>query len=380
MDELLEAAMESSLHKEAGIWKNVLSRLSGWARKVLFREYRTMYEAAKEAQGILDGKIRGLQATNVSLKKMLAHHELPDWREGAGTLLADMGQKESDLLSIYDAGLAKMTARLLKLTPKDKAPKKPIVPALLPEDKQEKEQEQKLPEKAVEEAPKPTEKPSPLGTPEDPIPLTTVKKPAPKTPAPEVIPPPEPPPAAVEPPPPPPPTPTPTAVEPLAGWKKERFGSSGKHGWEWEWEVSPDGNKLRLPTSQLAAASSGKGKILHGRDGRYRPTGGTSSLKLRKLMGSTYWEEEDDPSAPGMSILVRTEDTVPLPLSMRQEPAEQAKKLKDLGKSSAERMECLIALAADLIGEEVTDEEKLEEAAQALLGQFEEEEMDEEEI
>jgi hypothetical protein len=375
MDELLEAAMEPGLHKEAGMWQAILSRLSGWARKVLFTEYRQMYEAAKSSQEKASARLKELQDVNDELKEMLARHMLPDWRDGMTALLPAMSMSVDKILSIYDEQHAKMTARLLKLTPKAKkeegkkeAPE-PIIPPLMPKEEKEEKKETPL-ETAVEKALKPTE--TPAGTPEDPIPLTT-KKPSPATPAPEA-----PAPEAV--PPTPPLPPPPPVAEPLAGWKKERFGSSGKHGWEWEWEISPDGNKLRLPTSQLAAASSGKGKILHGRDGRYRPTGGTSSLKLRKLMGGVFWEEEDDPSAPGMSILVRTEDAVPPPLSIRQEPVEQTKKLKDLGKTSAERMECLIALATDLIGEEVTDEEKLEEAAQVLLRQFEAEEMDEEEI
>lgn len=367
MDELLEAAMEPSLHKEAGLWQAILSRLSGWARKVLFTEYRQMYEAAKNSQEKVSARLKELQDVNDELKEMLARHMLPDWRDGMTSLLPAMAMSVDKTLSTYDEQHAKMTARLLKLAPKAKkeegkkeTTKEPVVSPLMPEEKEEEKKETSL-ETAIEKALEPAE--TPPSTSEEPIPLTT-KKLDPVTPVPEAVPPTTPPP------------PAPAAVEPLVGWKKERFGSSGKHGWEWEWEVSPDGNKLRLPTSQLAAASSGKGKILHRQDGRYRPTGGTSSVKLRKLMGGVYWEEEDDPSAPGMSMLVRTEDTVPPPLSIRQEPVEQTKKLKDLGKSSAERMECLITLAADLIGEEVTDEEKLEEAAQALLGQFEAEEME----
>jgi hypothetical protein len=360
MDELLEAAAEPNLYKEAGLWKNILSRLSGFARKVLFSEYRTMYNAAEEAQQIIDERIDELQTANDDLKQTLARHELTDWRKNAASVIAGLGRSEADTLSDYDKQHAQMTARLLKLAPKGKADKGSAVPPLLP--KEELEEGSSL-EKTIEDALKPEDGPVPT---EEPIPLTN-RKLAPEVPP--VVP-------AV-----PPTAPEAPVVEPLAGWKKERFGASGKHGWEWEWEVSPDNNKLRLPTSQLKAAASGKGKILHHQDGRYRPTGGTSSVKLRTLMGDTYWEEEDDPSAPGMSILVRSDEKVKPPLSIRQEPTEQVKKLKDLSKSSTERMERLIALAIDdPISDDITDEEKLETAALALLGHFEAEERESEDI
>jgi len=374
MDELLEAAMEPGFRKEAGMWQSILSRLGGWARRVLFKEYRQMYKAAKESQEKVDARLEELQKLNKELKGMLARHKLPDWREGMTTLLPAMAMPLDETLSSYDGQHAKMTARLLKLAPKEKEekeekPKEPAISPLMPEEEKKEEGEKgKSLETAIKESLKPEEKapsPTPAVLEEEPIPLTKVKKPAPE-------------PVSVAPPA-PPATP---AVEPMPGWKKERFGTSGKHGWEWEWEVSPDGNKLRLPKSQLAAASSGKGKILHRQDGRYRPTGGTSSVKLRNLMGGTYWEEEDDPSSLGMSILVRSEDVVPVPLSLRQEPAEQARKLKELGKTSAERMGRIMALAVgELGGEEgITDEEKLDAAAEALLGQFEAEEMETEEV
>jgi len=365
MDELLEAAMTPSIHKEAGLWKNVLSRLSGWARKVLFREYRQIYEEAKEAQGKVTAFVKNLRGTDAKLKKTLARHELLDWRKGMVVLLSATALSEKEVLAPYDEQYAALTARLLKLAPeikgekgkeKEEKLKESIISPLIPE---EDKKETSL-ETAIEKALKSTEITSPAGSPDGPIPLTTVKKPVPEAP----LPPPAPPP--------------PVATKPMPGWKKERLGTSGKHGWEWEWEISPEGDKLRVPKNQLAAASSGKGKILHSQDGRYRPTGGTSSVKLRRIMGNTYWEEEDDSSDPNMSILVRTDEVIPLPLSLRQEPTRTVEKLKDLGKTSTERMERIMALATEL-DEGITDEEKLEEAAQALLGQFEAEEMEMEE-
>jgi hypothetical protein len=355
MDALLEAAMDPGLRKEAGLWQNILARLGGWARKVLFKEYRQMYKAAKEIQEKADSRLAELGDSNKELKKMLARHMLPDWHEKMTTQLSSMTMPVEETLSPYDEVYAKMTARLLKISPKKKEePKKSIMSPLMPEEDEKKE---KSLETAIKESLEPEK-----GTPEKPIPLTTVKKqPVPLKSAPEATPPSKP-------------------IKPLLGWKKERFGTSGKHGWEWEWEISPENDKLRVPKSQLTAASSGKGKILHRQDGRYRPTGGTSSVKLRNLMGNVFWEEEDDPSDPNMAILVRTDETVPFPLSMRQEPVEQAKKLKELGgKTSAERLEHIIALAVgELGGEEgMTDEEKLDAAAEALLGQFEAEEMEE---
>lgn len=373
LDEAMEMAAAGQLHKEAGAWQAILSRLSGWARRALFKEYRSMYSAAKEAQEKANQRLEQLQEVNKELKEMLARHMLTDWRDGLVSLLPAMSMPVDETLAPYDEQHASMTARLLKLTPKKapegKKPAEPVVPPLMPEEGKEEAappEETRSPEKAIEEALKS----------EEPIPLTKVKKPAP---VPEV-------PSVSEPAPSPEPAPVPAPeakpaakpeAAPLPGWKKERFGTSGKHGWEWEWEISPENNKLRIPKSQLAAASSGKGKILHRQDGRYRPTGGTSSVKLRNLMGNTFWEEESDPTDPNMVILVRTEDEVPFPLSMRREPVEQAKKLKDLGKSSADRRRRLMALAVS----EATDEERLEAAAKALLEHFEDaEEPDTEEV
>jgi len=361
LDDLLEAAAERGLLKEAGVWQNILSRLSGWARKALFSEYRTMYDAAKKAQEAFDGKLNEILGANRAMKQMLARHELPGWRGAATNVAASLGVPQEDILGDYDQQHAKMTARLLKLAPKEK---KPTVPALLPEDKE--------PESAIPElAGKPSE---PAGTPEDPIPLTTIKrKPEPIS-APEPEPKPEPKPEpepTLEPAPvAPAPEAAPPATGPTPGWKKERFGTSGKHGWEWEWEVSPEGDKIRLPKNQLSAAASGKGKILHHHRGLYRPTGGTSSWKLRSLMGGVYWKEETDPTDPNMSILVRTDETVPSPMSLRPEPAEQARKLRELSKSTARRWSFLKAFAADMLEGE-TEEEMLEEAAEKLLGEYE---------
>lgn len=379
MDELLEAAASADILKEAGLWGSILSRLGGWARKVLFREYREMYQSAKGAQQAIDKQIEELQDANAGLKKMLARHELVDWREGVGDLLSGLGKDEADLLSQYDEGRARMTARLLKLAPKPKggeagkAPAgKPVIPPLMPEEKPE------------EAAPGEGE-----GTPEKPFPLTKVKKPAPPAPGAPSEPPasgaasappgaPEPEPPTVPPEPEPGPAPAP-AHTPAPGWRKEKFGRSGKHGWEWEWEMSPDGNRLRVPKNQLAAASVGKGMILHRQGDRYRPTGGTSSVKLRKLMGGTFWKAEEDPSDPNMMVLVRTDEAVPFPLSMRQEPAEQARRLKELGKSSRERTGRLMAIAVgEPVGDEMSDEERLDAAAEALLEGYESEETGEE--
>jgi hypothetical protein len=356
MDELLEAAAQPGILKEAGVWRNILSRLSGWARKALFREYRTMYDAAMKTQEALNGKLDELNSANKELKGTLARHELSDWRNGASKMVAALAGEEKDVLSDYDEQRAKMVARLLKLSPGGAKPGSAL-PALLPEE----EEHGKRLERSLGEVPDSSS--------EEPVPLTKVKKkPAPE-PEPELEPEPVKPvlPATA-------PAPKPP-VEPKIGWRKERFGTSGKHGWEWEWEVSPEGDKLRLPKSSLAAAASGKGKILHHSKGLYRPTGGTSSMKLRRIMGDTFWKEESDPSDPNMAILVRTDEVVPPPLSLRPEPAGQARKLKDLGKSSAMRRSLLAAFAAEAFGDEAAAEKMLEEAAEELLGEHGEDEQ-----
>jgi hypothetical protein len=365
MDGLLEAVASPDIVREAGAWGNILSRLSGWARKILFGEYREMYEAARGAQVALDERIGALQEANRELKGMLSRHELPEWRKGIADVISGIGGNADEAMSDYDALRAKMTARLLKLSPAARRERKPAVPALLPE---EKEGETKPLGKAMEEALVPGKPAELAGTPENPIPLTKVKRPAP---SPETAPVPEPESIPLTKKPAPAPEPVSTMAAPLPGWKRERFGESGKHGWTWEWEVSPDSNQLRLPKSQLAAASSGKGKILHRQGDKYRPTGGTSSVKLRKLMGETFWETGDDPSDPNMAILTRTEEAVPFPLSMRQEPVEQVRKLKELGKSSRERMGRIVAIAIGDPDSEMSEEEKLDAAAGVLLDEYE---------
>lgn len=403
LDEALATFGDSGIRKEAGMWKNILSRLSGWARKVLFKEYRDMYQAAKETQERIDARLKQLEQDNKKLKKQLSLHQLPTWHDSVTALLSGIAAPSvNEALATYDEQLAKMTARLLKLTPK-KEPKKSIIPPLMPEDKEPSEKTEKPPDKEIKKAPdkeiekalEPEAPSAPEPVLEEPIPLTKVKKPGIAVP-PEPVSEPVPPEPISEPAPPKPtsePAPEPTAAPaapPPAGWRKERFGKSGKHGWDWEWEVSDDNNRMRLPKTTLALISSGRQKVIHGRSGKYYPTGlglragrgATSSQKLRDLMGHTYWVAESDPSDPNMVILVRTDEDVPPPLSMRQEPTGQAEKLKELGKrSSAERMGYLMAVAAgELFDDEPSEEERLDRAAQALLESFEQEETEEEEV
>lgn len=354
LDECLGAISQSEIIKEAGLWKNILSRLSGWARQLLFSEYREMYKLAKEAQASLDEKLTELQNINEELKQTLSRHELPAWRKDIASIITSIGGDGDKALAEYDELYAKMTARVLKLAPKIneiKEKKEKSVPALLPEESEETKEEEKvfpLTEKKEKTLEKQIEEQV-----EEPPAEKVEQAPVPPVQAPESV--------------------------PAAGWKKERFGTSGKHGWEWEWEVSPDGNKIRIPKNQLAAASIGQGKILHRREKGYFPTEGTASVKLRKFMGPMYWKEGQDPSDPNMVILTKTDNAVSFPLStrQRQKPVEQVEKLKELGKLSEERVNRIIALAEDTFEEE-SDEDKLDSAAQALLNVFEHEEDEEE--
>ena len=357
LDRMLDSTFKGELRKEADALQAILSRLGGWARRALFKEYRDMYVLARDAQKRIDARITQLQGVNGELKEMLARHMLTEWREGLDTLMPAISLRAEDAMSAYDGQRAKMIAQVLKLAPKAPAGK-PVMSPLIPQEKVEepipltkrKVPAVEAPVTAPEEEPIPLTKrktPETPVTPEEPIPLT--KRTPEEAPAEPTVEPVEPTPTA-----------EPAPATPATGWKKERFGTSGKHGWEWEWEISPDGNMLRLPKSQLAAASSGKGKILHRQNGMYRPTGGTSSVKLRRLMGDVYWKVDEDPSDPNMVILVRTDQEVPPPLSIRQQPIEQAKKLKEMSRSSEERIRRIVVLAE-------TDEEKLEEAAEELL-------------
>jgi hypothetical protein len=346
---LEDIVSDKMLQKEAGIWHAIFSRLSGWSKRLLFKEYREVYNSAKICQNIINKRLDKLQDVNAELKEMFARHLMDDWRSGIGTLFNVLNMPQ-DTLEEYDNQISVLTAKLMSLVPEEE--KKEIKKELMETQSGVKKEVSKTkPEvkKPVEVSEVQPEIKVPIEVPEV---KQEIKKEVPISPV----------------------ASQPKISEPLFGWKTERFGSSGKHGWEWEWEVSPDQSKLRIPKNQLTAASAGKGKILHTIDGKYRPTGGTSSIKLRKLMGEVFWRITSDPLDSNMVILEKTDEVVPFPLTTLRTPMEQVEKLKEMEKSSQARLYKLLSFA-DI---ENSDENKLDEAAKLLLKGFEEEGEEEE--
>jgi hypothetical protein len=388
VDEFVKQAMaEPDMEKVAGMWANFVSRLGGWARQLLFREYRDLYRRAKAAQDELQRETqayleqaKGWVQDAKGLKKTLKRHNMQEWRQQTGELLNAMRVDPAGVLGPYDEQYGQMIARVLKIAPQKLPQRQPPRPGGEPSS--EAPEAPETPETPAEPSPaapaaEAVPAPSAPEQPETVAPEAVAPETAPEAPgetpeavpeapgtAPETIPgSPEAPSEAPE-----------TPAEPAEGWRVERFGRSRKHGWEWQWEVSDDNNRIRLPKAQLLAAAAGQGKILHNRDDMYRPTYGTASLKLKTLMGDTWWRAEDDPNDPNMSILTRTEDEIEPPHRIgRQPPTEQAERLRGLREESSERFSRLTAIAKmSLAGK--TDEERLADAAAELFGRLEAEE------
>ena len=412
VDEFIkQATNEPDIQKVAGMWANFVSRLGGWARQLLFREYRGLYRKAKTAQEELKKEatayLRQAQdwvSTTKELKKTLKRHQMQEWHKGVSSILSGMKVDTAPVLGPYDEQYGELIKRVLKIAPKElpqRQPPRPSDATLAPE----------APE-ASPEAPAPEE---PETAPEEAAPVPEATPPAVPEAPPEAAPP------AAEPPPPPPvaeepaipaeepvaeepvaeepvteepvteePTETPEAAPPAApqeeleapeGWRYEVLGKSKSRrdpaGHKWQWLVSDDNNRIRIPKKDLEDVSTGRGKILRGgaegEENKYRPTG-PANLTLRRLMGYTYWAAEADPDDPDMTILTRTDEEVPAPISLphRRAPVEQAEKLKGLRDESALRINRIVAIGMEGL-EGKSDEERLADAAAELFGRMESE-------
>lgn len=372
---LKHAAAESDMMKVAGMWASFVSRLGGWARQLLFREYRALYQRAKEAQQALAQEIAEHRALvenwatkEKELRGALKRHNLQEWRGDMAGLLSEMRISPERVIQPYDEQHGNMMAQVLKIAPQE-LPQRNVPESLSGATVQPPTApvgEGVAPEESVEAPPAETAGAAapPAASPEAEAPIAPgPEAEVPKAPeAPEASETPEAPEAT-----------KPEMPAPPEGWREERFGRSRKHGWEWQWQVSEDNDRIRLPKVQLAAAATGQGKILHRRDDLYRPTYGTASLKLKSLMGDNYWRAESDPTDPSMAILLRTEETVEPPLGMRPAPVQQAEKLRKLRGESVARM-WRIADIAEAVANK-TDEERLADTAAGMIGRLEAEEI-----
>lgn len=379
VDEFLKNAMsEPDIEKVAGMWANFVSRLGGWARQLLFKEYRDLYRRAKAAQEELqreaDAYLRQAQGwvqDARELKKTLKRHQMQEWRQTAGSLLSSMRADIAPVLGPYDEQHGAMIAKVLKIAPQELPQRQPprpggepAAPPAVPEEAAPAVPEEATPapsaapaeEVQAPAAPVPEEAPSAPEAPTPPEAAPPVEPPVPETPSEGAPPPAERAPAA-------------------PGWRKERFGRTRSRrdpgGYIWEWEVSEDNSRIRLPKRDLADVSQGRGMILRGdEEGKYRTTGPVSR-KLKELMGGMYWRAEDDPSDANMAILVRTDEEVPPVL--RPPPVGQAERLKGLRGESADRLERIVAIA-EIGPEGKTDEQRLADEAARLFGRMESEE------
>lgn len=388
-DEFLKKAMaEPDIEKVAGMWANFVSRLGGWARQLLFKEYRELYRRAKTAQAELQreteaylDQARNWVQTAKDLKKTLKRHELQEWRKATADLLTTMRAEPSAVLGPYDEQYGEMIARVLKVAPQKLPQRQPPRPGGGPAEPSTPPAAPAVPEAEApapsEETPTP-EAETPAGVAPEAAPPAAPPESAPEEVAPENVSEETPPEAVPESQAPAKPEEAPeeaAAPVPAEGWRVERFGRSRKHGWEWQWEVSEDNNRIRLPKAQLLAAAAGQGKILHNRDDLYRPTYGTASLKLQRLMGdTTWWRAEDDPTDPNMVILTRTKEEIKPQHRIYPAPTAQAKNLRKLRDESSLRLKRLVAIA-EAGFDSKSDEERLADAAAELFGRLEAEEV-----
>lgn len=117
IDDLLEAvakAGDARILKEAGMWTNFLARLSGGARRLLFREYRQAYRNARDAQAQLENRLSQLASQAKALRRQLKLHDLQGWRSGLAGLVSDVSIPDFDALTRYDQQYGRMLQQVFK--------------------------------------------------------------------------------------------------------------------------------------------------------------------------------------------------------------------------------------------------------------------------
>ena len=144
IDDLLEAVAKAGdvgFLKEAGMWTNFLARLSGGARRLLFREYRQAYSNAKDAQAQLENRIAQLATQAKALRGQLKLHDLQGWRTGLAGVVSDVSVPDFDALTRYDQQYNSMLRQVFKnqMPQQKKDPRfepvpKSAVPPILPEE------------------------------------------------------------------------------------------------------------------------------------------------------------------------------------------------------------------------------------------------------
>lgn len=138
--------------KEAGVWTNLLSRLSGTARKILFSEYRKLFQDATDTQQKLDQYAASLLAQVNNLKRHLNRHNLQEWRQGVADVMTEISIPDFDALTQYDGQHNQMIQQVFKNVSPESQQQLPEAAPHPSELLQEKiEPENKTPEEVLEQ-------------------------------------------------------------------------------------------------------------------------------------------------------------------------------------------------------------------------------------
>jgi len=113
LDEFVEQCSEdkNNLVKNAGLWSGIWNRLSGWAKRVFFKEYRELYKIAKEANAKISERVEEAQKLWKQAQKDFNNYELVLWREK----ILSLPVFTKDLMVNYEKAFGNLVAFTYKL-------------------------------------------------------------------------------------------------------------------------------------------------------------------------------------------------------------------------------------------------------------------------
>lgn len=113
MDEFIEKAAqhEYDLIKQAGIFSGIWNRLSGLARRLFFKEYRQMYNMAKEAHKAIGERMDESRRLYKEATSDFKNYELVAWREK----VLQLPVYTKDLMVDYEKAFGRLIAFTYKL-------------------------------------------------------------------------------------------------------------------------------------------------------------------------------------------------------------------------------------------------------------------------
>jgi len=150
LDEFVEQCSENKndLVKNAGLWSGIWNRLSGWAKRVFFKEYRELYKIAKEANEKITERVEEAQKLWKEAQKDFNNYELVLWREK----ILSQPIFTKDLMVNYEKAFGNLVAFTYKLREAPNATKEKGILEMTPpgeggEGKVEPPKEEEIPEK-----------------------------------------------------------------------------------------------------------------------------------------------------------------------------------------------------------------------------------------